>query len=115
VDREARVVYVRRGFTRGELRATKTPMSVRAVPRQTAALTALDRLPTGRGDDLLFPSPTGGYLDLHNFRHRDWQPGQRALGITPMRPRQPGLATDDPAFVGWHQLVRASRDPRFTS
>jgi hypothetical protein len=20
--------------------------------------------------------------------------------------RQPGLATDDPAFVGWHQLVR---------
>src|SRR5688572_7645901 len=25
--------------------------------------------------------------------------------------RQPGLATDDPAFVGWHQLVRGIQGP----
>src|SRR5690242_15151362 len=26
--------------------------------------------------------------------------------------RQPGLATDDPAFVGWHQLVRGIQGPQ---
>jgi len=27
----------------------------------------------------------GGYLDLHNFRNREWKPAQRAAGIEPMR------------------------------
>jgi hypothetical protein len=33
----------------------------------------------------LFPAPGGGYLDLHDFRNRDWKPAQRALGIDPVR------------------------------
>jgi integrase len=32
VDSEARVVYVRRAFTKGRLKCTKTEASVRAVP-----------------------------------------------------------------------------------
>jgi hypothetical protein len=28
----------------------------------------------------LFPAANGGYLDLHNFRNRDWKPAQLAAG-----------------------------------
>jgi integrase len=55
IDREARVVYVRRSFSKGRLKCTKTEASVRAVPLQAIALSALDRLPVGAGSDLLFP------------------------------------------------------------
>jgi integrase len=34
---------------------------------------------------LLFPSPRGGYFDLHNFRNRYWKPAQIATGIVPLR------------------------------
>src|SRR5436190_1438361 len=34
---------------------------------------------------LVFPSPRGGYVDLHNFRNRSWKPAQRAAGIAPVR------------------------------
>lgn len=33
----------------------------------------------------MFPAARGGYLDLHNFRHREWKPAQRELGIDPVR------------------------------
>jgi len=85
VDREARVVYVRRSFSKGRLKCTKTEASVRAVPLQAIALSALDRLPVGTGSNLLFPAVNGGYLDLHNFRNRDWKPAQIAAGIEPFR------------------------------
>jgi integrase len=79
----ARVAYVRRAFTKGRLKCTKTEGSVRAVSLQALALAALDRLPPA--EPLLFPAPRGGYLDLHNFRYRDWRPAQIAAGITPPR------------------------------
>ena len=34
---------------------------------------------------LLFPAERGSYLDLHNFRHREWKPAQRAARIEPLR------------------------------
>ena len=82
---DARVAYVRRAFTNGRLKCTKTEGSVRAVPLQSRALAALDRLPYGGATELLFPAPSGGYLDLHNFRNRDWKPAQRRAGIDPLR------------------------------
>ncbi len=85
IDREARVVYVRRAYRNGRLKCTKTEASVRAVPLQTIALAALEQLPADKSSALLFPSPRGGHLDLHNFRNRDWKPAQRAAGITPLR------------------------------
>ena len=85
LDRDARVVYVRRAFRNGRIKCTKTEGSVRAVPLQSIALQALDRLPSGTDTDLLFPSLRGAYFDLHNFRTRQWKPAQLAAGITPLR------------------------------
>ena len=85
IDRDARVAYVRRSFGKGRLKCTKTEASVRAVPLQAIALAALDQLPTAGPSDLLFPAVNSRYLDLHNFRNRDWKPAQRAAGIEPFR------------------------------
>ena len=85
IDRDARVAYVRRAFTKGRLKCTKTEASVRAVPLQAIALAALERLPAEPTSPLLFPAIRGGYLDLHNFRTRAWKPAQLAAGIEPPR------------------------------
>jgi integrase len=85
IDRDARVVYVRRAFRNGRIKCPKTEGSVRAVPLQAIALEALDQLPAGRDTDLLFPSVRGSYFDLHNFRTREWKPAQLAAVITPIR------------------------------
>ena len=69
----------------GRLKCTKTEASARAVPLQARALDSLDQLVANARTPLLFPSPSGGYLDLHNFRLRDWKPAQRKAGIEPVR------------------------------
>ena len=33
----------------------------------------------------MFPAERGRYLDLHNFRNRNWKPAQIAAGIEPLR------------------------------
>src|SRR5436305_535812 len=85
IDREARVVYVRRAYRNGRLKCTKTEASVRAVPLQAIALAMLEQLPADTNSALLFPAARGGHVDLHNFRNRDWKPAQHAAGITPLR------------------------------
>jgi integrase len=85
IDRVDRVAYVNRAFGKGRLTTPKTEASIRAVPLQARALAALDQLAAGDPDDLLFPAERGGYLDLHNFRNRDWKPAQLAVGIEPFR------------------------------
>jgi integrase len=85
VDRKERVVYVRRSFTRGELKFPKTEASMRAVPLQARALDALDRIKDGNGSPLLFPGERGGYMDIHHFRPFQWRPAQKAAGIEPLR------------------------------
>ena len=84
VDRSVGVVYVRRQLVRGQVRPTKTRRSVRAVPLQSIALEALDQLPKLESP-LLFPAPRGGYIDLHNFRTRQWRPAQLAAAVEPIR------------------------------
>ncbi|MGH3029378.1 MAG: site-specific integrase [Gaiellaceae bacterium] len=85
VDRDGRVVYVRRAFTRRELKRPKTEASVRAVPLQARALDALARISGQNGSTLLFPGERGGYLDIHHFRPYQWRPAQIAAGIDPLR------------------------------
>jgi integrase len=85
VDVEARVVYVHRSFTKGRLKCPKTEASRRAVPLQTIALEAIERQASSRRSALVFPAERGGYLDLHNFRNREWKPAQHAAGIKPLR------------------------------
>lgn len=84
IDRAGGAVSVPRQYVRGQVKATKTRRSVRSVPLQSVALEALDGLPRSESP-LLFPSPSGGHIDLHNFRAREWRPAQRAAGIDPLR------------------------------
>jgi integrase len=53
VDREARVIYVRRSFTKGRLKCTKTEASRRAVPLQAIALDAIEQQPSSPHSPLL--------------------------------------------------------------
>jgi integrase len=84
IDLEARVVYVQRSFTEGRLKCPKTETSRRAVPLQTIAVEAIERQLSSGQSSLVFPE-RGGYLDLHNFRNREWKPAQIAAGIEPLR------------------------------
>ena len=81
----ARVVYVHRSFTKGRLKCPKTEASRRAVPSQTIALEALEHQPSSQQSALVFPAERGGYLDLHDFRNREWKPVQVSAGIEPLR------------------------------
>ena len=85
INVEERVAYVRRSFTRRELKLPKTEASLRAVPLQARALDALERLPADGDSLLVFPGERGGYLDLHHFRPGQWRPAQLAAGIDPLR------------------------------
>jgi integrase len=85
IDREQRVVYVRRSFTYGQLKLPKTEASMRSVPLQARALEALERLPTTTRSPLLFPGVRGSHIDLHNFRPHQWHPARQAAGIEPHR------------------------------
>jgi integrase len=67
------------------LKCPETDASRRAVPLQTIALEALNQRSASGQSGLVFPAERGGYLDLHNFRNREWKPAQRAAGIEPLR------------------------------
>jgi integrase len=56
LDLQARVVYVRRSFTKGRLKCPKTEASRRAVPLQTIALEAIKQQPASRQSSLVFPA-----------------------------------------------------------
>jgi hypothetical protein len=85
IDVESGVLYVNRAFRNGRLECPKTDASTRAVPLQAIALAALEELPPRPDSPLVGPALRGGYLDLHNFRNREWKPAQRELGIEPIR------------------------------
>lgn len=85
IDLGERVVYVRRAYRNGRIKHPKTQASMRSVPLQDVALTVLEQIPVHEHTPLLFPAANGGYLDLHNFRTREWKPAQQAAGITPFR------------------------------
>ena len=83
VDKRASVLHVRRVYVRGELKHQgKTPGSVpRRVPLSDRALAALDAMPPRLDSPLIFPAARGGYIDLHNWRAREWIPAVRAAGF----------------------------------
>lgn len=52
---------------------------------QGMALQELRRLPANPKTPLVFPNARGGYIDLHNFRQRQWRPALVQAGIEPLR------------------------------
>jgi integrase len=80
IELERRVFMIRRAFAKGRMKDyAKTTGSRRAVPLRARVITALERLPHRTG--ILFPAPQGGRIDINNFRHRSWTPGQAAAGV----------------------------------
>lgn len=87
VDRFAGVVLVERTFAFGKAKAYgKTARSRRRIPLSTRALQALDAIPRRLDTRLIFCSPKGEHIDLHNWRQRDWKPALEAAGIASRRP-----------------------------
>jgi integrase len=82
VDRGAGVVKVRRSLVDGETKEYgKTEGSRRDIPLTARAIAALDELPARIDTPLLFPSRTGGHVDLDNWRRREWRPALEAAGL----------------------------------
>ena len=83
VDRTAKVVRVRRSFVDGRIKEYgKTARSRRDVPLTARALQALDQLPARIDTPLFFPARAGGYIDLDNWRRREWVPAVEAAGLS---------------------------------
>jgi integrase len=81
VDREAGVLHVRRRFTGGELKAGTKTGPARVVPLRQRVLDALDAMLPRIDTPVLFPAARGGYVDIEKFRHREWAPALRAVGL----------------------------------
>ena len=87
VDRRSAILTVRQTISSGAvIELGKTERSRRQVPLSRRAVAALDALPPRLDTPLLFPAPSGGVLNLDNWRRRVWAPAIEAAGIpTPAR------------------------------
>jgi integrase len=84
LDRRAGVVQVRRSVVDGRVKEYgKTARSRRNVPLTSRALGAVDDLRARIDTPLLFPAARGGFIDLDNWRRRDWRPALDAAGLDP--------------------------------
>jgi integrase len=82
IDTAAGVALVERSFAYGRLNTHgKTARSRRRVPLSARAVAALEQLPPRLDTRLVFPATTGGYLSLHNWRAREWEPALEAAGF----------------------------------
>ena len=82
VDRTTRVLYVEREHVSGETKSyLKTTASRRSVPLTAKALEAIEELPPRLDSPLLFPAVRGGYLNLRNWRSREWDTAVESAGL----------------------------------
>lgn len=84
VDRRAGVIHLRRSVVDGQVKEYgKTARSRRNVPLTARAVAAIDALPARIDTPLLFPAARGGFIDLDNWRRREWRPALEAAGLDP--------------------------------
>lgn len=83
VDLRDRVVTVRRTVVDGRVREFrgKTEKRMRRVPLRQRVITALAERPANLSSRLVFPAQRGGYLNVDNWRRRDWYPALEAAGL----------------------------------
>jgi integrase len=82
VDRANKLLRVRRWYVDGELKEFgKTERRRRDIPLTARAIAAIDSVPARIDTPLLFPSRSGGYIDLDNWRRREWRPALEAAGL----------------------------------
>jgi integrase len=70
-DIKSNRIIVSRAYSQGILKSTKTYES-RSFPVNSQLSKLLQSLP--RTQNLVFPSPEGGYINQHNFGERYWKP-----------------------------------------
>jgi len=61
----------------------KTARSRRDVPLTARSVAAVDALTPRLQTPLLLPAARGGYIDLANWRRREWRPALEAAGLDP--------------------------------
>jgi integrase len=84
VDRRAGVVRVRHSVVDGRVKEYgKTARSRRDVPLTARSVAAVDALTPRLQTPLLLPAARGGYIDLGNWRRREWRPALEAAGLDP--------------------------------
>ena len=82
VDKAGRVVYVEREHVGGETKPYgKTAASRRRVPLTARALDAIEHLAPRLDSPLVFPAVRGGYLNLRNWRAREWDTAVESAGL----------------------------------
>ena len=80
VDLGGGTLTVRRAFAKGRLKDyTKTQGSTRRIPLRRRVVDALEAV--SRPHRLVFQSPEGGYININNFRSREWKPALEAAGV----------------------------------
>jgi integrase len=72
-------IIVSRAYSQGILKETKT-YETRAFPVNSQLGDLLQSLP--KTQNLVFPSPEGGYINQHNFGERYWKPIVKKLVAT---------------------------------
>ena len=55
------------------------------MPLTARATAALEQVPRRIDTRLVFTSPRGGAIDMHNFARRDWHPALEAAGVSRRR------------------------------